>query len=164
TLSQNAAVSGSTLLTFFAENTYSGGTVINSGTVALSNSVANSTGLGSGSVTLRGGALKLFSNGGSSTSAGTFSNPIQVDSNFSGTLIGFGRGTLASPLTGSGTLNFQADYVRADVTGDWSGFAGKLNVTKGPNGGDFRIASAAGMGNAWLDLASGVNAYSRAAT
>src|SRR5205823_6385512 len=80
-------LSGSTSLTKLGIGTlnisgsdnYTGGTLISSGTIALSDANTNANGLGTGMVTLDGGTLKLFSLGGSSTSAGTFDNAIQVD-------------------------------------------------------------------------------------
>ncbi|MFT3992390.1 MAG: autotransporter-associated beta strand repeat-containing protein [Luteolibacter sp.] len=149
-------------LTLESSHSFTGGTKINGGSVVLGNAAANGGALGSGNVILNGGTLQLFSLGNSGTSAGTFSNTIQVNSGASGTLIGFGRGNLASKLQGSGTFNYQADYVRADVTGDWSTFTGQINVTPGPYGGDFRVDNFSGFGTAKINLASGVSMYMQA--
>lgn len=153
------AQSGAGELAISGSHTFSGGSLVTSGTVTLQNAAANANGLGTGPVKIHGGTVKLFSLGGSSTSAGTFDNPLQVGAGLTGTLIGFGRGSLASALTGSGILNYQTDYVRADITGNWSAFTGRINVTRGPNGGDFRINNTNGFGTAKINLASGVLMY-----
>ncbi len=161
---------GSGRLLISAVNTYSGGTVIQGGTVVLTASRTDNAptspiqyGLGSGSVTLAGGTLSL-----SDTSVGDFDAvdsrafwPIVVPAGSSGRLEANGRMNLGGALTGSGDFTFLTPYVRTDVTGNWSAFAGKINVIADGDGGDFRIANAAGLGNAWLDLAANVYAYSR---
>lgn len=140
-------------------STYSGGTVISAGRITLSGAGSNAAALGSGAVNLQGGTLQLQSNGGGGTSAGTFANAIQVDSGQNGTLISFGRGELSSTLTGAGTLNLQVDYIRGDVSGNWSAFTGQINVTPNTNGGDFRIDNTNGFGTARINLAAGVSMY-----
>ena len=152
-------------------NTYTGGTAITGGTVVLTASREDYSatspiqyGLGSGSVTLSGGATLVLSD----TSGGDFDYvdsrcfwPVVVPSGASGRIDANGRMTFGGALTGSGNFTFFTPYVRTDVTGNWSAFAGKLNIVTDGDGGDFRIANSAGLGNAWLDLASGVYAYSR---
>lgn len=145
---QNAAV---------GQNTFGGGTLISAGRIAFADANANAQGLGTGSVTLDGGTLQLFSLGASSTDAGTFPNNVVVDNGFTGTLITMGRGTIAGNLTGSGTFNYQTNYVRAQVTGNWSAFTGQINVTPNTNGGDFRLNNLNGFGTAKINLANGVN-------
>ncbi|MFT4175257.1 MAG: autotransporter-associated beta strand repeat-containing protein [Luteolibacter sp.] len=159
TLSANATASGTNSLNYYATHTFSGGTTISSGSVILANTAANSHGLGTGKVFLNGGTLQLFSYGSSSTSAGVFSRDIQVDSGFSGTLIGFGRGVISGALTGAGTFNYQPDYVRADVSGNWSAFTGQINVTRGPANGEFRISNTNGFGIAKINLGPGTTMY-----
>ncbi len=165
------AKTGPGRLLLSAVNTHTGGTTIRGGTVVLtasreSNSATSPIqyGLGSGPVTLAGGTLSL-----SDTSQGDLDFvasrafwPIIVPAGSSGRLEANGRMTLGSSLAGSGDFTFYTPYVRTDITGDWSAFAGKLNVIADGDGGDFRIANAAGLPNAWLDLAANVWAYSRA--
>ena len=151
--------SGTGNVTISTANTFTGGSLLSAGTVTFTSSTANANGLGTGPVLLNEGTLKLFSTGASSTSSGTFDNALQVDSGYVGTLIGFGRGTLASTLLGSGTLNYETDYIRADVTGNWSGFTGQINIKRGPNGGDFRINNTNGFGTAKINLAANTAMY-----
>ena len=141
------------------QNTFGGGTLISAGRIAFADANANAQGLGTGAVTLDGGTLQLFSLGASATDAGTFPNNVVVDNGFTGTLITMGRGTIAGNLTGSGTFNYQTNYVRAQVTGNWSAFTGQINVTPNTNGGDFRLNNVNGFGTAKINLAAGVSMY-----
>ena len=162
--------SGPGRLLLNAVNSYTGGTVIQGGTVVLTASREDNSptspiqyGLGAGSVTLQGGTLSL-----SDTSVGDLDFvdsrafwPIVVPAGFTGRLEANGRMNLGGALTGGGDFTFLTPYVRTDITGNWSAFAGKISVIADGDGGDFRIANSAGLPAAWLDLAAGVYAYSR---
>ena len=150
---------GTGTINLTGSNTYSGGTVISAGRIYLTDATSNQYALGPGTVTLNSGTLQLYSTGGSTTSAGNFNNTLQVNAGTAGTLVAWGRGELNSNLIGSGTFNYQTDYVRAEVNGNWSGFTGQINVTKNSNGGDFRINNTNGFGTAKLNLANGVLLY-----
>jgi autotransporter-associated beta strand protein len=167
--------SGSSTVTLRTTNTFSGGTIISNGTVAIGgNSVggytANSYTLGSGAVTFRGGRLAVYGYGVSDNTSGygTLTNRLIVESGQAGTLLAGPRQTIASRVTGAGTLALSVDYVRGDVGGDWTGFTGNLNVTatKGtPSSStmdDFRVATASGFPAAKLSIATNVFMYSRA--
>ena len=127
---------GSGTLTLQTAHTYSGGTVLNAGSIQLANSIANAGGLGTGGVTLNGGTLRMYS-AGDATHAGTLPNDLHVAGN--ATLVVAPRGGFAGNVTGGGTLNYNTTYVRGDVAGDWSAFTGTVNVTTDSSGGDFRI-------------------------
>ena len=141
------------------QNTYSGGTLVSAGTIALADANANAQGLGTGTVTFEGGTVKLFSNPVLATDAGNFANNLVVNTGQTGTLIAMARGTIGGSLTGNGTLNYQTDYVRAQLNGNWSAFTGQINVTPNTNGGDFRLITTAGFGTARINLANGVTMY-----
>src|SRR2546428_3890 len=72
------------------------------------------------------------------------------------------RGTFASTVTGAAnsTLNVQVNYIRGSISGDWSGFAGTINVTAGSslsNGiAEFRINNGNGFGAATINLGNSV--------
>lgn len=160
--------SGSSSLTMTTTNTYTGGTVINSGTVILGSASVNSIGLGSGPVSFYGGTLEFNGwTGNSGTEYGGNANPLVIPAGQTGTIRvpqRFSSG-LAGTLTGGGTLNLQVKYLRGDVNGNWSGFTGTINVTRGNSGAtvdDFRMASAAGFPNARLHIGTNVLMYSRA--
>ncbi len=128
---------GTGTLTLNAANTFTGGTVLTDGTLQLGNAAANASALGSGTVTMNGGVLKMFS-AGTGTHAGTLPNALNVTG--SARLEVAPRCGFSGDVTGNGTLEYRTGYVRADLTGDWSAFAGQLNVTTAGSG-DFRIAA-----------------------
>jgi autotransporter-associated beta strand protein len=150
--------SGSGSLTLSATNNYAGGTKLIGGTLMLGSTAANASALGTNAVTLDGGTLQIYGYGLSSTpSYGTFANDLIINS--SGTLKVPPRATIASRLTGSGTLNLVDDYVRADFTGDWSTFTGQINVVPRSGGSEFRLANSFGYGAASIYLSNGITAY-----
>lgn len=157
-----AALSGDMILTkastgsvtLNAANSFSGGCVLHDGTIQLGNATANASALGIGNVTMNGGVLKMFS-AGTGTHAGTLPNALHV--NGSARLEVAPRCGFSGNVSGAGTLDYRTNYVRADVTGNWSAFTGQLNVTSAGSG-DFRIASNyawSGLPNASVNLATG---------
>ncbi len=146
---------GAGTLTFDVPNTYAGGTVLSNGVLALGANTANfdgNTGSGVGPtnepVTFEGGTLQLFGYGGSTANNyNGFYSPLVVPAGQTGTVRMFPRGPansgansgLESPLTGSGTLNVVANYVRDNIDGNWSAFTGVINVTSKNGGDEFRI-------------------------
>ena len=68
-----------------------------------------------------------------------------------------------SSLTGSGTLNLVANYVRYPLSGNWSGFTGQINVT----GAGFQSANANTVGAFTSDIdelrINNTNGYANAA-
>jgi fibronectin-binding autotransporter adhesin len=176
TLTLSGAISGTNSVTYAGpgsvtltnNNSYSGGTVVNGGTVILGNSTANQNGLGGGNITFNGGTLQFNGYGGSGgTDWGGYSGTFNVPVGQTGTLLlppRFGYTTaFGSALTGGGTLNVTVEYVRDNVTGNWSAFDGQINVSSVPNGsdvtGDFRIGNVNGYANAAFYLNNSVNLY-----
>ena len=168
--------SGAGVITLTSTNTYSGGTVISNGTVALSGSTfgsytANTYALGSGPVMLYGGALRMFGHlqSDNTTGYGPLTNDLIIPAGQTGNLGVPPRGTMASRVTGGGTLTLAVDYLRGDVGGDWTGFTGQLHVvsTAGtPTSGsvdDLRVTSASGFPQVRLNIGTNVLMYSRAA-
>lgn len=142
--------SGSGTLNLVGSNSYSGGTIINSGTIALANDTANQYALGTGTVTLNGGTLAMYSN--FSTYNNAYWN-LNVPAGATGTFNPDARCSLYGSLTGSGTLNLNIPNVRTGFFGDWSAFAGQLNI----NGNDFYIDinySYPGFANAIVTLSN----------
>ena len=168
----NALIKTSTgTLTINATNTYSGGTVLSNGTTVLGNIGANLAGLGAGSVTFDGGTLEFNGwTGNNGTDYGGNTNSLVVPANQTGTIHNpqrFLTPGLAGTLTGGGTLSLQVKFVRGDVSGDWSAFTGKINVTYSSGGSTidhFRVANANGFPAAKLNIGTNVLMYSRAAS
>lgn len=150
-LSPAAVGTGSASTYYFARpNTYSGGTILQSGTLTLGSVHANQSGLGSGPVTFQGGNLTMYSTGTSFT-AGVLANDLVADT--TGTLVAAPRCAIAGRLTGSGTLNVTLPFIRTDFTGDWSGFTGRVNATTtNSTQGDFRLGHTYPMPGAAFNL------------
>ncbi len=160
-------------LTLSVANSYAGGTVISNGVLALGSNNANSSGSQSGlgptnaTVTFYGGTLELFGyNGGTGNNYNTLRNPLIVPLGQTGTLRMFPRGPsnsggssgLQSSLTGGGTLNLVVNYVRDNLSGDWSTFSGLINVTaRNATGDEMRINNNFGYTNASIFLNDNVN-------
>ncbi|OAM89067.1 hypothetical protein AW736_15070, partial [Termitidicoccus mucosus] len=146
---------GPGLLTLASANTHEGGVVIEEGRLLLAGVIANSGGIGSGTVTLKGGALAMSDKRGSEHAAW----PVHVPAGAAARLEADGRCVLDGALTGSGTLDYRTPYVRSDIAGDWSAFAGRLNIIAASGGGEFRLNNAAGLPAAMLHLAASASAY-----
>ena len=161
--------SGPGTLTLNVANSYSGGTIISNGVIALNSNPANNGGLGAtnAAVTFEGGTLQLFGyNGSTGNNYNTCYNPLVVPAGQTGTLRLFSRGPsnsgassgLESGLTGDGTLNLVVNYVRDNLDGDWSAFNGTINVTaKNISGDQMRINNNFGYANAAIYLGDNVD-------
>ena len=109
--------SGSGILTLSNNNSYSGGTTINTGTVA----VAGNTALGSGTITLASGKLQLVSGGSSLT------NAVTVNANSTIDVTGLASSAISGALTiGANTLS---------ITGGSTGANAAYTLTLGNTGG-----------------------------
>jgi len=138
-------------------NNYSGGTIVRQGTLSLGAAVANTSGLGAGSVTLTNGALlNFFASDSDDTSAGgPFNNALIVPTNTTASLRLPFRITINSTLTGGGTFNVRVNGVRGEIYGNWSAFTGQINATSQSGVSEFRCNNSAGYPNARINLASG---------
>ena len=125
-------------------NTYSGGTVIHSGILALN----FGSFLGSGTLTFQGGTLQ--NNYGTNNTYG-LGNPIIVAAGQVGTINMNNRMSIGGAVSGSGSLTLNLNTApaapRDDLNNNWAGFTGQLNfVGSGAarlvnNGGSFNINS-----------------------
>jgi autotransporter-associated beta strand protein len=175
TLSQNATASSTTArIIFETRNTFSGGTILNDGSLTLASNSweyyssnfpppSNAFGIGTGPITLNGGTLTLLGHSVSTLHvSGALPNDLIVPSGKTATLRAVMRGTylndiagIRGNLTGSGTLNLIANFSSAAITGDWSAFSGKLNVTRpttGANDPRFQLGTDAGLPLATVNL------------
>lgn len=137
-------------------NDYTGGTIIDNGTIHLLSDDATASGLGSGSITINNGTLIQNDSRNSYNSTAL---KIIVPENANATYVLDGRIANNDQLTGSGNLNLQVNYVRSELDGDWSGFTGHLNVMADNDGGDFRVNNPYGYAKASVELNDYVYAY-----
>lgn len=143
-----------------AINTYTGGTLLNAGTIVLATDYANSNALGTGPVTFATGTTLTMYNNASGDNTAPFG--LIVPSGVSATLNADSRVVLSGSLTGAGTLNLRIPYIRTNITGDWSAFTGTLNVTTDGDGGEFRFGtnySYAGFPSAAIVLPNYMTAF-----
>jgi autotransporter-associated beta strand protein len=136
---------GPGVLTLSTSNSFSGGTRIAGGRITLANDLANAHGLGTGPITFEGGTLRMYDNN-STFNGATYH--LVVPAGSVGHLDADGRVDLYGTLTGAGTLNLKAPYVRTTLYGDWSGFGGHLNVSNAT----FQTFSTNGFGGATVAL------------
>ncbi len=129
---------------------FSGGITLAAGTVTLGGGQANGfKAIGTGPITFENGSvlnLNRYNVTTNSNSDGTLVNTIVVAEGQSGTINLGGRLTMPGAVTGAGTLNYNVAYVRDDITGNWSGFTGQINLgvnRASPYGtdGDFRMGN-----------------------
>ncbi len=136
TLSRNATATAADNHYFGIFNSYAGGTILAGGTLKLGSDIANAGALGSGPITFQGGTLEMNSSANESQLSDW---ELVVPSGASGVLKADPRCDLAGSLTGGGTFNIQAGFVRTDVSADWSAFTGQLDITTDTDGGGIRI-------------------------
>ncbi len=154
---------GAGSLSIAAANNYTGGTIHRQGTIALGAAVANTSGLGTGGITLTNSALlDFFASGSGDTSAGgPFNNAINIPTNTSGTIYLPFRITINSALTGGGTLNLRLNGSRDELYGNWSAFTGVINPTSRTGVSDFRCNNAAGYPLAKINLGASCTLQNR---
>ncbi len=152
---------GTVLMQGGVGHTYTGGTILK-GRVETTN-LANvpltifGAAVATNTLTFDGGFLRLLNTTGA-TSAGGVVNNIVV--NTTGTLEYSGRSYTNGTLTGSGVLDVITHYVRSDNGGNWSAFAGTINVSSGDLGtSDFRQTNYNGFAGATLNLGNNANLY-----
>jgi autotransporter-associated beta strand protein len=118
-LSQPADISSTYTFGFCAVNSFSGGMVVNSGTLQLVN---NPYGGGTGPIVLNGATLFLNGIGTGTTITCTGTNTLQT----------YGQPDTGFGLTGAGVLNLNIGGGGVfSPSGDWSGFSGTLNFLTG---------------------------------
>ena len=150
-------------------NSFVGGTIVSNGQITLAANEANATttgGLGAfgvvtNPVTFYGTApataiLELFGyTGSTSPTYNSFRNPINIPAGSFGDVHIPPRGATAFNLTGAGTLDLGINYIRDDLSGDWSAFTGNINVGIKNSGDQFRINNTFGYGNASIYVNDG---------
>ncbi|HEU5071390.1 MAG TPA: polysaccharide lyase family protein [Verrucomicrobiae bacterium] len=157
---------GTNRLVLNGTNNFTGGTTLDDGVLQLGTGELSNAGIGVGPITFTGGTLQLNGYGipdNGTTAYGALPNHLVVAAGESGTILcpqRIGGAGLGGSLTGAGTLNLKVDYVRGQISGDWSGFNGLLNVSPRNTSGDLRFANGnPGLRAAAINLSGGVSFY-----
>ena len=103
-------------LTISAANDWSGGLLVQDGTVILGSEEANIGGLGSGKITLKNSSLKMLNS--TSSRADNCDFNLIIPQGSKSWLHLDGRCSLTGSLEGNGTLNFVSPYIRSSLKGD----------------------------------------------
>jgi autotransporter-associated beta strand protein len=146
-----------TLLLTGVNNGNSSPITISGGTVRLGGATANvNNGLGTGPITLMGGTLTSNNALVDPSGASTFSNipnNIIVPTGQTGTINYSGRSDNNGSLTGNGTLNVNVGATRTAFGGNWSAYAGQINIG---GTGEFRLNGASIFNNSSVHIGAGV--------
>jgi len=139
-------------ITYGGANTWSGGTRLVAGTLAMG--TWNTTfGAANSKIEVTGNStIRVFDNN-STSAVPTISNTIDILKGKTLTIVGGKRCAIRGKLRGEGTLRISFPYVRGDVYTDMSGFRGTYEATSG----QLRLASAIDLSQGTLKL--GANVY-----
>lgn len=121
---------GAGQLNLNAVNTYTGGTILRKGTLAMGNNLSQ-FGDKTKAITVENGTIRFYDSNHASNAV-TFNNPIVI-ANPTDTLT-LKTGTYAKVLgaiSGQGVLNVNANGTRDDYRCDFSQFSGRINVMSG---------------------------------
>lgn len=132
--------SGNQSLTLGGANTFAGGLTLNAGTIILD--TANNAGLGTGPVTLNSGVISMHDD---DNTHNAFTANLVVPAGATARLNADARVDMYGSLSGAGTLNFYAPWVRTTLFANWSAFSGIINVLTDAAGGDFRLGTSYGF-------------------
>ncbi len=140
-------------ITYGGANTWSGGTRLMAGTLAMG--AWNTTfGTANSKIEVMGNStLRVFDNN-STSAVPTINNTIDILKGKTLTIVGGQRCAIRGRLTGEGTLRISFPYVRGDVYTNMSAFQGTYEATSG----QLRLASAIDLSQGTLKLGAGVYA------
>ncbi len=125
--------------------------IIEGGTVSLYNEEAQP----GEKVTFKNGILKCYNNSGTYSSA---NYPLVVPNGYTGKMYLDSRCSYNETLTGAGTFYVYIPYVRSDLNGDWSDFAGKIYFESSDEGVTCRFNNSYGYEKADINIGSNVYA------
>ncbi len=140
-------------ITYGGANTWSGGTRLVAGTLAMG--TWNTTfGTSTSKIEVTGNStIRVFDNN-STSAVPTINNTIDILKGKTLTIVGGQRCAIRGKLTGEGTLRISFPYVRGDVYTNMSAFQGTYEATSG----QLRLASAIDLSQGTLKLGAGVYA------
>ncbi len=145
---------GAGILNVGYNNTNLSETVLRAGTFRLNAASAVPYGPGR-KITIRGGTLETINSTGAYLRS---DHQIDVPQQATATVIAGARCEYNGSLTGSGTLNWVTDFIRAYINGNWSQFGGRINITRNTANSTyddkFIVNTALGFPEATINLAS----------
>lgn len=141
---------GAGQLNLNAGNSYSGGVILENGTLAQG--AWNATLCASGaSLTVKNGTVRIFDQNSTSTIP-NFNYKVSVPKGGKMTLNAGQRCHINGSFSGEGSVTLTIPYVRTDMMADWSSFNGNLTVT----GNQFRLCKSIDMKGTTLTLGDGL--------
>jgi autotransporter-associated beta strand protein len=148
---------GSGNLTFTTgDNDFAGGVMLKGGSMLLGSDEASISG---DPLTLNAGTFSMFD---LNTSYSRNDNDFMVPVGATARINADSRVDMNGSLSGGGTLDFYVPWVRTTLFGDWSDFAGTVNVISDSSGGDFRVGESYlpdGYEKATMNLGANVYFY-----
>ncbi len=141
-------------LTLSSSNDWSGGLLVQDGSIILGSEEANIGGLGSGKVTLQNATLQMLNDRNSYTNGCDFD--LVVPQGSDSWLHLDSRGSLIGSLEGDGILNVLTPWIRSELNGNWSLFEGRINVNTNSDDATFLLSSTNGFEKAAIDLGDNV--------
>lgn len=125
-------------------NNYAGGTLIKSGSIALTTDIANSSALGTETITIQGGSLVMFD---SPETANTSNWKINVPTGAAANLSVDGNSTINGSISGGGNLYYYTNNTQHVLSANLSDFNGTINVTTDADGGNLLLYNTNGYAN-----------------
>ena len=143
---------GQVNITYAGANTWTGGTVLNEGTLAMG-SWNTTFGKIGGNIEANSGTITIFNNNNTSA-VPNFDYATTIPFGKTVAIKAGDRCYINGSFHGAGTINLNMPYVRGDMLADWSDFSGNLNVT----GNQLRLCQSTDMSKTTLSLGTGLYA------
>lgn len=145
--------------TYAGTNTYSGGTILKAGTIAMG-SWNTTFGAATSPIYVTGNSTITIFNNNSTSAVPKFQNRLDIADGITVTVNAGRRCNIRPTLTGKGTMKINFPYVRGDFAPNASNFEGTIEVTSG----EVRIASALDLSNGTLKLDADNYVYNNSGT
>ena len=151
--------SGQLNITYAGANTYSGGTILKSGTLAMG-SWNTTFGTATSRILVSGNTSIVIFNNNTTSAIPSLQNKIEIEEGRTLTIHGGQRCSVRPTLTGKGTMKISFPYVRGDFAPNASSFEGLIEVTSG----ELRLASVLNMQKGTLRLNGDNYVYNNSGT
>jgi autotransporter-associated beta strand protein len=146
---------GQLSVTYNGPTTYTGGTVVKAGSLAMGTYNTTFGTLGS-PLEIQGTSTVSIFNNNSTSAIPAFNYATTIPAGSNVRINGGQRCTVGGTLSGSGNLTFWIPYVRCEMICNWSAFAGTLSIIADADGAQFRLCNANGLAHANVNLGANV--------